>query len=150
MTRLCGAGGLLGAAIALCMAVSQALAAMGNGCSDGGAVAIGNTWIMSCPGGGCLPGETCSVYESVLGNTTTWECVCDPTPLVGGQSDESGDETSEIAISSCKSRLKRTGGGAGAIWSMDCYTIGCPNPCDDGVHWVGPPWNGWVWICDCP
>jgi hypothetical protein len=150
MTRLCGAGGLLGAVVALCIAVSQAVAALGNGCSDGIAVPNGNVWDMVCLDGGCPPGETCCVYESVQGNTTMWECVCDPTPAGGGQSDESGDETSEIAMSLCKSRLKRTGAGAGAMWSMDCFRITCRNECQDGIKWVGPPWNGWVWICDCP
>jgi len=103
-----------------------------------------------CParGGGCPPNEVCCVYETAQGQTTTWECVCDPTQAGGGQSNESGDETSEVGISSCKAILKRQGAGPAPLWSMDCPTINCLNPCADAQQNV--PGMGWTWFCDCP
>lgn len=139
MSRSVGALGALAGIVFLLLATSTALAMRGSGCSDGQVLKLHTGWVLMCHGTGCPPGEFCVVYTSLSGDTTTQECVCDPTPASTTDSDESGDETSEMGVSLCKTKLHRQGASQ---W-VTCDNVTCASTCTPDHDWNHV-------FCDCP
>lgn len=151
--KVAGQMAILVALVFSLVGTRMALAAIGIGCSDADVfLQPGGGYHIICSGS-CPNGDPCVVWEEIqLNGTWSQACVCDPTPvaghLTGGMSNQSGDEYSEIGVSSCHTTLLAVPKPGGLVsYQVSCATVNCANPCvpaDDGQQ---PPGTAW---CDCP